>query len=44
VSTAQYIHAIRDLNEGRDVIDRPSALAIALSIVGTAMAFYLLIR
>jgi putative membrane protein len=47
VSTVQYLHTIRDLNEGRDVTGRPSTLAVALSvalcIVGTAMAFYLLV-
>lgn len=47
VSTVQYLHTIRDLNEGRDVTGRPSTLAVSLSvvlcIVGTAMAFYLLV-
>jgi len=47
VSTAQYLHTVRDLNEGRDSTGRPSALAVALGvilcIVGTAMAFYLLV-
>ena len=47
VSTAQYLHTIRDLNEGRDAAGRPSTLAVALGVVlcvvGTAMAFYLLV-
>jgi len=47
VSIAQYLRSIRDLNEGRDVTGRPSTLAVALSVVlcvvGTAMAFYLLV-
>ena len=47
VSTAQYLHNIRDLNEGRDTTGRPSTLAVALAVllcvVGTAMAFYLLV-
>jgi len=47
VSTAQYLRAIRDLNEGRDATGRPSALAVALAVVlcilGTAMAIYLLV-
>ena len=47
VSTVQYLHTVRDLNEGRDTSGRPSTLAVALAvvlcIVGTAMAFYLLV-
>jgi len=47
VSTVQYLHMIRDLNRGRDVTSRPSTLAVAmaavLSIVGVAMAVYLLV-
>ena len=47
VSTTQYLRSIRDLNEGRDTTGRPSTLAVALSVVlcvvGTAMAFYLLV-
>jgi len=46
-STAQYLRTIRDLNEGRDATGRPSTLAVVLAIVlcviGTAMAFYLLV-
>jgi putative membrane protein len=47
VSTAQYLRAIRDLNEGREVTGGPSTLAIALAVVlcvvGTAIAFYLIV-
>ena len=47
VSTAQYLHTIRDLNEGREATGRPSTLAVSLGvvlcIVGAAMAFYLLV-
>jgi len=47
VSTAQYLGIIRDLNHGRDVTSRPSTLAVAmavlLSVVGVAMAVYLLV-
>ena len=47
VSTLQYLRVIRDLNEGRDSTNRPSALGVALavclSIGGVAMAIYLVI-
>jgi putative membrane protein len=47
MSTVQYLHTIRDLNEGRDATSQPSTLAVALGVilcvVGTAMAFYLLV-
>jgi putative membrane protein len=46
-STVQYLRIIRDLNEGREVTSRPSALVVAvaalLSVVGVAMAAYLLV-
>ena len=46
-ATAQYLRIIRNLNEGRDVAGRPSALAVTvavlLSIAGVAMAAYLVI-
>lgn len=47
VSTAQYLRAIRDLNENREITGRPSTLAVTLSVVlcvlGAAMALYLLV-
>jgi putative membrane protein len=47
VSTAQYLHIIRELKQGRDVTNRASTLAVAmaavLSVVGVAMAVYLLV-
>ena len=46
-STVQYIRIIRDLNEGREITSRPSALGVAmaalLSLVGLGMAVYLLV-
>lgn len=46
-STAQYLRIIRDLNGGREVTSRPSALGVAvaalLCFVGVAMAAYLLV-
>ena len=46
-STIQYIRIIRELNEGRLVTGRPSALGIALavllSVAGLSMATYLVI-
>ena len=47
VFTVQYLRIIRDLNEGRDLTTQPSSLGVAmaalLSIVGVAMAVYLLV-
>jgi putative membrane protein len=46
-STVQYLRIIRDLNEGREVTSRPSALGVSvaalLSVAGVVMAAYLLI-
>ena len=46
-STVQYIRIIRDLNQGREITSRPSALGVAmavlLSLVGVGMAVYLLV-
>jgi putative membrane protein len=47
VSTVQYVGIIRDLNEGRDVTSRPSALGVGLAgllcVAGVTMAAYLLV-
>jgi len=46
-SAVQYVRIIRDLNEGRDVTGRVSALGVALAILlcfaGVGMAVYLVI-
>jgi len=47
-STVQYVRIIRDLNEGRDLTSRPSALGLAmsaiLSLIGVAIAVYLFVE
>jgi putative membrane protein len=47
VSTVQYVGIIRDLNKGREVTSRPSALGVGLAgllcVAGVAMAAYLLV-
>lgn len=47
LSSVRYMRIVRDLNEGRDVTGRPSAMgitiALALAAIGVAVAVYLLL-
>src|ERR1700739_4680010 len=43
-STARYLRLIRDLNAGREIVVRPSSLAVSIAVmlaaIGLAIAYY----